>query len=871
MVNKYNYSEIKKIKNVNNFFDPPHPKIYYTCYLFDEIIENEEKSQRGLPEKVIYHTQKALVFSSFYQFYQDFFFILKGIRNWSQKLMGLDLEQMIYNLLFNIPAPCPGIKKVCFNYSILFKLEFKLNPVNQIPINGADIKTILKMKVNTIFDILKFVILEVPVIFFCQDKLILCNTVKAFEEILFPFTYPFPVIEILPKVYYKSLEKLSTFLVGINQKYSNDFFEENDINLNDKEYVIVNLSETEPNYSYKKKKIEKYGVVLKDFDKKIEKNKKIEKYSRRDVSFSKHYLGKSMKKLNKLLNGKNGLKKKINEINNDEVRYEFYYFFISMFQNYKSFLNLNETQLKQLFKEVENNTIEINKIFKYQEFISKDMESIDFYSCFMNTKILKIFLVKNLFPSTIEEKMEILLLDENIRKKKNKYMINQLFQETTPFLQSDIFKFKENNDEKIIINYDKEDELHFMNDMESQAKNFPLLDDKKMEGLYNKYFLESKAEINNLYVEFYTKCMQILKDKKYLEGYSSIGYNINITEDMKSSNEPYILKLWILLVCYSFRYIDEEEKWVLFYEFLSEIQNNYNSRNTLIDPFISDLIFTTFVKYGDKQMCSLLYKELSECINVKEDYLTFMKLHKKFLNNKYVFEKTYPKHSFLKERNYNIFNLPNNKKMEIVLISPNPECKRVDLKPILLNFRGQPDILMYKCEICRKMKKAEVTVSLGKEKKEDLTYQLYSAKYLFFFVKDLGDYDMQTFYKENTDIFFNLFILFQLRGHFYEFLFPYKDEKDFIGFEKNKLYVKKVKQLKFIKKDKNKDKPKWYEVIEEVQGRQSRLNQIIPPKINTLENMKNMEPMDSFNFFKKYNKKIIKSNLHLTKKRKNEN
>jgi hypothetical protein len=143
LVNKYNYSEIKNIKNVNNFFDPPHPKIYYTCYLFDEIIENEQKSQRGLPEKVIYHTQKALVFSSFYQFYQDFFFILKGIRNWSQKLMGLDLEQMIYNLLFNIPAPCPGIKKVCFNYSILFKLEFKLNPVNQIPINGADIKTIL--------------------------------------------------------------------------------------------------------------------------------------------------------------------------------------------------------------------------------------------------------------------------------------------------------------------------------------------------------------------------------------------------------------------------------------------------------------------------------------------------------------------------------------------------------------------------------------------------------------------------------------------------------------------------------------------------------------------------------------------------------
>ena len=75
---------------------------------------------------------------------------------------------------------------------------------------------------NTIFDILKYVILEVPVIIFCKDKLILANTVKAFEEILFPFDYPFPIIEILPKTYYKSLEKLSTFLVGLNQNYKDN-------------------------------------------------------------------------------------------------------------------------------------------------------------------------------------------------------------------------------------------------------------------------------------------------------------------------------------------------------------------------------------------------------------------------------------------------------------------------------------------------------------------------------------------------------------------------------------------------------------------------------------------------------------------------
>ena len=852
-------------------YDPPHPKIYFTCYLFDEIIENEEKSQRGLKEKVIYHTQKALVFSSFYQFYQDFFFVLKGLRSWSQKLIGFDLESMVYSLLFDIPAPCPDFKKVSCSYNPLCSLEFRLNPINQIPNTCADIKFILRIQQKTIFDILKYIILEVPVIFFNEDKLILANTVKAFEEILYPFSYPFPVIEILPKVYYKSLEKLSTFLVGINQKYNKDFFEENDINLNDKEYVIVNLLEEEPKCLYRKNKIEKYGILLKDFDKKIEKNQKIEKSSKEYINFPKHYLNKTIQKLIKLSIGKGGSKKNISEIDNNNVRYEFFYFFVNMFQHYKSFLNLNSTDLLQYYKDAENNSIKTDTIFNFKEFISKDMDSIDFYGSFINTKIFKNFLIKNLYPSTVEEKMEILFLDENIRKKKNRKIFNQLFQENTPFLDNDIFKIKEGNDQIISINYENKNELLSIDNVEEQVNNFPLLDEKKMDNLFKNNFLKKEDPVKNLYMEFYTICMPILKDKKYLEGYSGLGYKINLTEEIKTNNEPYVLKLWILLVCYSFKHLDDEEKWIIFYEFLSEIQNNISTRNNLIDPFLSDLIFSTFVNYGDKQMCSLIYKELSESNNVKEDYITFMKLHKKFIKNKYEYEKIFPKDTSLKERNYNIFNLPNNKKMEIVLISPNPECQMVNLKPVLLNFSGQQEeALMYKCPICQKLKKAEVTVSIGKTKQEDLTYQLYSAKYLFYFIKDLGDYNMQTFYQEHTGIFFNLFILFQLRGNFYEFLFPYKDGKDFNGFDKDKLYVKSNKKIKFIKKEKNKDKPKWYEVIEDVQGRQSRLSQIVPSKINNVENFKYSENMNSEMFFKKYNKKIVRNTLRLTKKNKTE-
>jgi hypothetical protein len=255
----------------------------------------------------------------------------------------------------------------------------------------------------------------------------------------------------------------------------------------------------------------------------------------------------------------------------------------------------------------------------------------------MNTKIFKNFLIKNLYPSTIEDKLGILLLDENISKKKNKYMRN-LFKENTPFLETDIFNFKEGKEEKIKVPYETESELQSMMGNEIKKLNFPLLDEKKMENLFTKNFLEKEVKISNLYIEFYTKCFQILRDKKYLEGYTSIGHNINIVDEYKSNNEPYVIKLWILLVCYSFKHLYPEEKWIIFYELLINIQINNLFKNNLIDPFLSDLLFSTFIKYGDRQMCSLLYKELNDCMNIREDYIIFMKLHKKFFYNKDEYE-----------------------------------------------------------------------------------------------------------------------------------------------------------------------------------------------------------------------------------------
>lgn len=91
-----------------------------------------------------------------------------------------------------------------------------------------------------------------------------------------------------------------------------------------------------------------------------------------------------------------------------------------MLQHYKSFLVNDSQKLLLLYTKVENDTIDLNDLFKFQEFILKTDDSIDFFNFFMATRIWKNFLIKNIYPSTIDEKLEVLLLDENIRKKKIK-------------------------------------------------------------------------------------------------------------------------------------------------------------------------------------------------------------------------------------------------------------------------------------------------------------------------------------------------------------------------------------------------------------------------------------------------------------------
>jgi len=851
-INKY--ENIKNGENKEKNYDPPHPKIYFTCYLFNEEIEyNTKKGGKNVTFKL--NTQKALVISSFYQFHSSFYSILPAIKKCSN-VSKFELEKLIHSLIFDIPSPCPGIYTVEYQNSGYINAEFKLYPINKIPKAISDLKlTIEKLTIRKVLEIVKYVILEVPVIVFGLDKFVLANVVKSLEEFIYPFTYPYSVITILPKVYYKCLEKLGCFIVGINEKYYKKFFENNNINLNDRNYVIVSLSEPEPYFDFIKKLTDKYGIILKDYNKSIKKEEEDKKNIIKDVSFPKHYLMKLMKNLNQIFSDLN----KIIKTEND-IREQFYYFFISMLQHYKTFLNNNKINLKKIYNKAENNLVElinVNELFKFQDFILKTDDSLDFFNSFMSTRIWKSFIIKNIYPLTVEEKLEVLLFDDNIRRKKNRKMIKQLFKEYTYFLETDIFDYQKKEEIKI-------SDIQGIDQSSIDCDNIEdkpfVLDDEKFDLLFHQNFIKSNKKVKNLYVDFYDKCNMILKDNRFLEKYNNIGYDININEELKSNNENYVQKIWFIIICYIFKHLDKGEKWVIFNELLKEIQSmsNLQHKISIIDPFISNLLFTTFIKYGDKQMCSLLYKELYNLPSVKEDYLIFTQLHKKFVNKKEEFKFSLPKEAILKERNYNLFGLMGNKPLtKILLVTICNQCRiKIDVYNAIMNYSSvYTNRIFTKCSICKQDRVAKFTISVVNSA-NDTAYVIYSPKFIFHYINNLGDFNNETFYKEHLTIFFNIIILFYIWGYSYDFIFPYK-EKKYLGFDTNCLNIEKTGEDKYIQKKQSKNKIKWYENIVPTENkfRLKRFSNFIHSRKASAGTFKSFDGLNTSSFLKSSFKK----------------
>ena len=506
-------------------------KIYYTCLLFYENIENYRNciNLRKNSSKIdIFVKNKGLLIpkviclSSFNPFFEQTKYILQKIRNYvnnfnfnnksMDNLNVYPVEKIIEGIIYNLPALPRGnfsakLNTDLFTYKTNFNFSdsklspnendikhiiFQETPPNQSPRKMINYSLLMNyFRIDEIFEVIKYIILEEPILFFSEDKEALTNIIVGLISLIYPLEYPHPVITILPEQYYSLISLFKHFIFGINYKYSEEIlnkkfifdgikfiriirlekrfnnilnFEENDI-LGYPIFTSIKADENKPLIKFDQIGENAYENEVKD-SKLINDKKKI--------NLPRHYFEKCCRKIEKSITekikeiesnnkskNKNIINKLIVEAFNNELRDDFLYFFCCILLKYQEYCIKYEKKIYEcqdkngnmIEKEFEERSLKLDEkyymgkiklvdIFSAEEFINST-PSLDrpFYRIFFETKIFFNFILKKIFPDSNQDKLDILFFDEIINKKLSRELYVQ--KKDTKFLEFDFVNLKQ--------------------------------------------------------------------------------------------------------------------------------------------------------------------------------------------------------------------------------------------------------------------------------------------------------------------------------------------------------------------------------------------------------------------------------------------
>ena len=285
-------------------------KTYYICYLFYEKLNDYQKclevKQNDFKGKNIISINNILIpkvicLSSFSPFItqskQILHYLKKNIDNCNYiKFVGTNynlpslnnsensfpIEKIIEGLIYNLP----GLPRANFiirvdkenfifednkNVSSSNLLEnekeivFENSPANKRPKPIINYALLMKFfKIEEIFEIIKYIILEEPILFFCQNIQYLTYTIEGLLALIYPFEYHFPVVSILPEENYSFINIYKCFIFGINDNYSDDIFVLKGINIDAQKNVNIIIIENRFNnlLNSNEKEKSKSSVIL---------------------------------------------------------------------------------------------------------------------------------------------------------------------------------------------------------------------------------------------------------------------------------------------------------------------------------------------------------------------------------------------------------------------------------------------------------------------------------------------------------------------------------------------------------------------------------------------------------------------------------
>ena len=200
-------------------------------------------------------------------------------------------------------------------------------------------------------------------------------------------------------------------------------------------------------------------------------------------------------------------------------------------------------------------------------------------------------------------------------------------------------------------------------------------------------------------------------------------------------------------------------------------------------------------------MCSMFFKFFKY-----KSYLNYL-----FLNHKFSYEEKIqflPKKSCIRERNFNLYELKEGNRINIILKTKCKKCRNdINLKNVILNFSNiKSDNIFYKCKCSQKEREATFTLTI---KNKNIEIPIFSPVYIYESIKNnIKIININDFYKSHSEFFYNIIIYFQLYDNLvYDFIFPYKEK---LGFSENKYQI--IQNDKFTLKAVKEENDWWNEI-----------------------------------------------------------
>ena len=674
-----------------------HSKMYFSCIeileplskysLYKEEIIKEMEGKIKLKDIDKYMDEKyekifipkVLCFASILPYYNELKRMLDIIyQNYLEPNNLYKLEKLIEQIVLRIPIPLNDKNKLQISFDsnrFKEKITFPLYEMKDenLKISFTHNLTYIfySFKEDDILKILKYILLEVPIIFFCEDMNRLTSTIENFLSLISPFKYVHPYISILPQKFYGFISVEKKFIFGINQKYNKYFFQMNEIEI-EKNIVIVyfdnNQGKIEIVYKQNDENNNDIFIIneetknieeeLNDNENLINNDYAIYNGTKTDLINIELPITAKKKLSDKLHTYISKLKD--HSISNFDycIRKSTYDFFVTILSGYTDYYlkskyfyeayNTKNCGFELLFKNNEEHKINdlnfIKEIFNFDEFINKSENPL-FYFVFCQTKLFVNFLRERIYLNNKNYLMQyrqfgqvcFLKKHKDYRKKKENKGIYDAFKKTTTeksnnknqnikeiklinedFTKTEKETINKKSNEEMLIKYAQK--LNIEKGANSmQYFLFPklLFDDEFFDTPYeNLLFLMHNIDMpSSKILDDYKKlCSLYSVDYYQHRGYMFPPKNIENLSEMNNSKANfsitsyyYIFYDWIILLCCSLSYCEPIERIIRLNEIIPVLDKLY-----YIEEIVVKLIFDTFIKYGNKTQCIQIFEKLTK-------------------------------------------------------------------------------------------------------------------------------------------------------------------------------------------------------------------------------------------------------------------